>query len=120
MSAAVPGEDLRTLVRSGWRLLVVETFEEDRALSLLQRVGEAIERRVVPWSVAAGLDGSGEGAGSLDAGLRAIEAREGISGVNLDEEAINLTRFQQAYQAAAQVISTADTLFQSLLAAVRR
>ena len=74
MSAANPGEDLRTLVRSGWRLLVVETFEEDRALSLLERVGEAIERRVVAWSVAAGFGGSGSGAGSLDAGLQAIEA----------------------------------------------
>lgn len=46
--------------------------------------------------------------------------RDSVSGVNLDEEAANLLRFQQAYQAAAQVISTADTMFQSLLAAVRR
>ncbi len=46
--------------------------------------------------------------------------RESLSGVNLDEEAANLLRFQQAYQAAAQVISTADTLFQSLINAVRR
>lgn len=50
-----------------------------------------------------------------------IEAeREGISGVSLDEEAANLVRFQQAYQAAAQIVSVADTVFQSLLAAVRR
>jgi flagellar hook-associated protein 1 FlgK len=46
--------------------------------------------------------------------------RESVSGVNLDEEAANLVRFQQAYQAAAQVIATADTVFQSLLAAFRR
>ena len=46
--------------------------------------------------------------------------RESISGVNLDEEAANLLRYQQAYMAAAQVIATADTLFQSLLGAVRR
>ena len=46
--------------------------------------------------------------------------RESISGVNLDEEAANLVRFQQAYQAAAQVISTANTLFDTLLNAVRR
>ncbi|MGB1581962.1 MAG: FlgK family flagellar hook-associated protein, partial [Nevskiales bacterium] len=45
---------------------------------------------------------------------------EAVSGVNLDEEAANLIKFQQSYQAAAQVIATADTLFQSLLAAVRR
>jgi flagellar hook-associated protein 1 FlgK len=50
----------------------------------------------------------------------AISTRESISGVNLDEEAANLLRFQQAYQASAQVIATADTLFQTLINAVRR
>jgi len=49
----------------------------------------------------------------------ATAAREGLSGVNLDEEAANILRFQQAYQAAARIISVADTLFQSLLDAVR-
>ena len=43
-----------------------------------------------------------------------------VSGVNLDEEAANLLRFQQAYQAIAQVISVADSTFQTLLSAVRR
>jgi len=46
--------------------------------------------------------------------------RDSISGVNLDEEAANLLRFQQAYAAAAQVITAADELFQTLLGAVRR
>ncbi|MHB8913185.1 MAG: flagellar basal body rod C-terminal domain-containing protein, partial [Lysobacter sp.] len=49
-----------------------------------------------------------------------IAERESVSGVNLDEEAADMLRFQQAYQAAAQVISTADTMFQTLLSAVRR
>lgn len=49
-----------------------------------------------------------------------INDREATSGVNLDEEAANMLRYQQAYQAAAQLVSTADTLFQTLLAAVRR
>ena len=49
-----------------------------------------------------------------------LAERESISGVNLDEEATNMLRFQQAYQAASQVIATADTMFQALLAAVRR
>jgi flagellar hook-associated protein 1 FlgK len=44
--------------------------------------------------------------------------RDSISGVNLDEEASSLMQFQQAYQAAAQVISTSNTLFQSLLSAL--
>jgi flagellar hook-associated protein 1 FlgK len=42
-----------------------------------------------------------------------------LSGVNLDEEAANLLRFQQAYQAAAKVISVSNSLFQSLLDATR-
>jgi flagellar hook-associated protein 1 FlgK len=46
--------------------------------------------------------------------------RDSISGVNLDEEAANLIRYQQAYQAAAQVIRVADTLFQTVLEATRR
>ena len=64
-------DELRTLVRSGWRLVVLETFEEDRALTLLGRVAESCDRSCVRWSVAAGpSDGSGQG--SFDAGLRAI------------------------------------------------
>ncbi len=42
------------------------------------------------------------------------------SAVNLDEEAANLIRFQQAYQAAAQVVNVTKTLFDTLLAATSR
>jgi flagellar hook-associated protein 1 FlgK len=59
-----------------------------------------------------------QGQEAIDAGL--VAEREGLSGVNLDEEASNLLRYQQAYQAAAQVIATSDTLFQAVLAAARR
>jgi len=51
---------------------------------------------------------------------QAIDRRESVSGVNLDEEAANLVRFQQAFQASAQVIAAADTLFQTLIAAIAR
>ena len=51
---------------------------------------------------------------------QAQESRDALSGVNLDEEAADLIRFQQAYQAIAQVISVADTTFQTLLSAVGR
>ncbi|HZR35200.1 MAG TPA: flagellar hook-associated protein FlgK [Nevskia sp.] len=50
---------------------------------------------------------------------QAQTARDSVSGVNLDEEASDMMRFQQAYQAAAQVISTSNSLFQSLLSALR-
>ena len=42
-----------------------------------------------------------------------------LSGVNLDEEAADLVRFQQAYQAAARVIAVANEVFQTLLDAAR-
>lgn len=44
---------------------------------------------------------------------------QSVSGVNLDEEAINLMRYQEAYMAAAQAISVADSMFQSVLDAMR-
>ncbi|MEN8259181.1 MAG: flagellar hook-associated protein FlgK [Pseudomonadota bacterium] len=51
---------------------------------------------------------------------QAMEAREALSGVNLDEEAANLVKFQQAYQAAAQLVGVANTLFDTLLGTFRR
>ncbi|QOC21220.1 flagellar hook-associated protein FlgK [Wenzhouxiangella sp. AB-CW3] len=48
------------------------------------------------------------------------EALESVSGVNLEEEAADLMRFQQAYEANARVVQTANTIFQSLLQAVGR
>ncbi|PCI56634.1 MAG: flagellar hook-associated protein FlgK [Gammaproteobacteria bacterium] len=50
---------------------------------------------------------------------QAFNRNQATSGVNLDEEAANLLRFQQAYQAASQIISTANTIFDTILAAVR-
>lgn len=46
--------------------------------------------------------------------------REGVSGVNLDEEAANLVKFQQAYNASAQLIAVSQQLFSSLINAVGR
>jgi flagellar hook-associated protein 1 FlgK len=49
-----------------------------------------------------------------------VEAQDSLSGVNLDEEAANMLRYQQAYAAAAQIISVANEMFDTLLNAVRR
>jgi len=49
-----------------------------------------------------------------------IAARDAVSGVNLDEEAANMLRYQQAYAAAAQIIAVASEMFDTLLNAVRR
>lgn len=48
-----------------------------------------------------------------------IEAmHQAISGVSLDEEFVNLTKFQRAYEASARVLAVADELLQELLARV--
>ncbi|MBL8477950.1 MAG: flagellar hook-associated protein FlgK [Sterolibacteriaceae bacterium] len=46
----------------------------------------------------------------------AEEAQASLSGVNLDEEAANLLRYQQAYQASAKVLEVASRVFDELLA----
>ncbi len=44
---------------------------------------------------------------------------ESVSGVSLEEEAANLIRYQQSYAASAQIVSTAKTIFDTLLSSVR-
>lgn len=46
---------------------------------------------------------------------QALNTQQSESGVNLDEEATNLLRYQQAYQAAGKMMQTAGQLFELLL-----
>lgn len=48
-----------------------------------------------------------------------FDAEQAVSGVNLDEEAANLIRYQQAYQAAAKAIQTSSTMFDAILNAIQ-
>jgi len=50
---------------------------------------------------------------------QARQAQQAISGVNLDEEAANLIRFQQAYQASAKAMQVASSLFDELIGIMR-
>jgi flagellar hook-associated protein 1 FlgK len=50
---------------------------------------------------------------------QACEARDSLSAVNLDEEAANLVRYQQAYQASGQVMSVAQRLFDEIISIMR-
>ncbi|MCO5121467.1 MAG: flagellar hook-associated protein FlgK [Burkholderiaceae bacterium] len=67
--------------------------------------------------------GIGARAQAAEAGQRAsvswresaTTARDEVSGVNLDEEAARLIQFQQAYQAAAKVITTSQQMFEALI-----
>lgn len=66
-------------------------------------------------------------ASEADIGVAAYEAltsqtrqmQRALSGVNLDEEAANLIRFQQAYQASAKAMQVASSLFDDLIGALR-
>ncbi|HEY8120516.1 MAG TPA: AAA family ATPase, partial [Myxococcota bacterium] len=75
MSRAVDKE-LSLLLRSGYKLVALESFEEERAVRAAARAAEACEREFHTWSLAGGLDGQGKGAGGFDACMRAIEALE--------------------------------------------
>jgi len=46
---------------------------------------------------------------------QAVSARDQVSGVSLDQEAADLVRYQQAYQAAAKILQVASQLFDSVL-----
>ena len=46
---------------------------------------------------------------------QAVATKSSISGVDLDQEAADLIRYQQAYQASAQVIQTANRIFDAIL-----
>ncbi|HSD38242.1 MAG TPA: flagellar hook-associated protein FlgK [Rhodocyclaceae bacterium] len=46
---------------------------------------------------------------------QALSNQQSVSGVNLDEEAANLIRYQQAYQAAARAMNIAKGLFDEVL-----
>ncbi|MDF0677940.1 MAG: flagellar basal body rod C-terminal domain-containing protein, partial [Nitrosomonas sp.] len=43
------------------------------------------------------------------------QALQSLSGVNLEEEAANLLRYQQMFQASSKVIEIGNSLFDSLL-----
>jgi len=46
------------------------------------------------------------------------QVKDSISGVNLDEEAANMLRFQQAYQAAAQIMQASQRIFDTIIGAL--
>jgi ATP-dependent 26S proteasome regulatory subunit len=71
-----PKEELSLLIRGGWRVIAFESFEEDRALGLIERVAKSLDRKCDSWSLASGFEGDAQSSGSLDAGLRAIAVRE--------------------------------------------
>jgi len=44
-----------------------------------------------------------------------LAAQQAVSGVNLNEEYVNLSQYQEQYQAAARIVDVASTMFDTLL-----
>lgn len=49
----------------------------------------------------------------------ATDTRNNLSGVNLDEEAAKMVQYQQAYSACAQLIQASNTMFNTLITAIK-
>jgi flagellar hook-associated protein 1 FlgK len=76
---------------------------ESRTTTLIANNAAAIEQRTLVADAQSAIrDG-------------ALAARDAVSGVNLDTEAVDLLRFQQAYQASSKVIQVARDIFQTII-----
>ncbi len=87
----------------------------DNGLNNYQEAYSVLVGRVGSLTQSASIDRDAQAA-LLD---QAEDRRAQIAGVNLDEEAADLIKYQQAYEAAARVIATAQTVFDSLINSTR-
>lgn len=104
-----PGMDnrnARAMVSLGEQPLVDGASFTDAFASLVADVGS----RTVQGQAAA------ETSGAVLKHAKTSFAAE--SGVNLDEEAANLLQYQQAYQASARIIATANAMFDAVLSVI--
>ena len=94
----------------------------DKAVSIDGSTAASPVQRAATLASAYGLDVA---AASQQLSYRQAEAstlsnqRQAISGVNTDEELVNMMRFQRAYEAAAKVIQTSNEMLDSLMGLIR-
>jgi flagellar hook-associated protein 1 FlgK len=112
-AAAVPGDasnaaaiaDLRTALKMGGPP-PTSTFD-DAANALVSQVGHDVQEAKSYQSHQADM-------------LTYLDNyRESVAGVNLDEEMVNLVKYQAAYNAAAKMITMGDELLNSLMNMIR-
>lgn len=82
------------------------TFSEDYG-GLIERVGTRAAQSKL----------DSEATGALL--QQATDSRDSLSAVSLDEEAANLIKFEQYYNASAQIVQVARNLFDTLLSSIR-
>ena len=71
------------------------------------------------WIGAAASNASTSATNATAAATEAQSRRSGVEGVNLDQELISLTTYQQAYNASARLLTAAKDMYDTLLAIVR-
>ncbi len=124
---------LNGLPRSGDRISLSPTSQPAASNGNALRFDDLANRGLIDGSTVAdayanvladvGVRVQGAVASADNTATVAARARAELSadvGVNLDEEAARLIQFQQSYQAAAKLLQTSQTLFDTLLASVSR
>lgn len=106
-----PGDNSNMLELAGLR---TKTVLNNDTRSFAEAYNETVSRTA---SLAAEADLSQSAFTALV--QQATASQQEVSGVNLDEEAVNLIRYQQAYQAAARAMQIASSLFDEVLGIVR-
>ncbi len=86
----------------------------DRGFSLLDGYGDLVQR---VGTVTSQTRTDAESSGAIL--KQATNNRDSVSAVNLDEEATNLIKFEQYYNASAQVIQIARSVFDTLINSIR-
>jgi len=95
---------------------------QDKAVSIDGTTSSSLHNRTTSLST---LYGSDVAIATQQKNFRSVEAtslenqRQAVSGVNIDEELINMIKFQRAYQASAKVITTTNQMLDSLLSLIR-
>ncbi len=123
LSATAPSSALTTGDTSGYDAL----SQAGQAVQNIAAAGQAVAQTVSLSNYSASFAASiATSASTADANQKAAAAsatsatnqRSSVEGVNLDEELIHLTTYQEAYNASARLITAAKDMYDALLAAV--
>ncbi|OIQ00640.1 MAG: flagellar hook-associated protein FlgK [Zetaproteobacteria bacterium CG2_30_46_52] len=112
-----------SVVNSGDNSTAIAIMQlQDQSMSVDGSVASTLHERVATLSTQYGLDVS---VAAQQRTYREAEAtsltqqREAISGVNVDEELVSMMKFQRAYEAAAKVINTNNSMLDALMGILR-
>ncbi|MFK7988965.1 MAG: flagellar hook-associated protein FlgK [Sandaracinaceae bacterium] len=104
---ALPGDNRNALLLAG-------VADEDTSLGGTGTAQEALGSMIAVAGIAI-RGAQNEASARADAAAQLTAMRDSVSGVSVDEEMINLSRFQRGYQASLRVVQTADEMLAELM-----